>query len=242
MNTSIAAKNVSQFLNNEHRHDLAARIGVCPYPVDPAFTHSSVNPSREPLIVAVGRWDSEQKDGVLLAAALTKYCRSGGRCKILIFGASCEALDRVQKRFSNVSCQGAQSPNLIANAMARARSLVLTSRWESGPIVAFEALCSGCTLISTDIPNMRELVGEGEFGTLAVSRSADAMADAISKEMTFWDGGARNATRIAAQWQPAFRVSLVCEVLLRAAGELPNSLLSDGHVTSQNRQGMAGIS
>jgi glycosyltransferase involved in cell wall biosynthesis len=171
-------------------------------------------------VIAVGRWDSPQKDGELLAASLGRYYERGGTAEVLIFGNGCDVFSQIRNRWSNVQCRGVQTPETIAEAMLSSRSLLLTSRWESGPIVAFEALCQGCTLVSTDIPNMRELIGSSNFGQISQGRTADAFADALIREMQAWDRVQRDSRQISAHWRPVFRIDSVCQTLQDSAEAL----------------------
>lgn len=214
VNTSVAAENVHRFLREEGRHDLIPRVGVCPYPVDARFTDGPVEVQKSAKMVAVGRWDSMQKDGPLLRDALAAYYQGGGTAEAHLFGTGAELFRGLAERCPQVKCRGVAAVDAIAAAMRESRILLLTSRWESGPIVAFEALCQGCTLVSTDIPNMRELASEGAFGTIASRRSPLAFADAILTETARWQTGDRDPRAIAAHWRPVFSAEGACRCVL----------------------------
>src|SRR5439155_8082806 len=140
-------------------------------PVDSFFSESFVPRQKANRLIAVGRWDSTQKDGKLLAASLNRYYERGGTAETLIFGNGCDVFSRLSSRWGKVECRGVQSPSAVAQAMSGSRSLLLTSRWEGAPVVAFEALCQGCTIVSTDIPNAREFVDFGRFGEISPQRT-----------------------------------------------------------------------
>ena len=212
--TRVAAENVALFLREERRGDLLARVGVCPYPVDSRFIETPVEHRKPARMFAAGRWDSMQKHGSLLRDALARYYADGGTAEAHIFGAGTELFDSLSTRYPAVVCRGVATVDSIAEAMRAAQMLLLTSRWESGPIVAFEALCQGCTLVSTGIPNMRELVSDGRFGTIAASRSPGAFAAAIAREAALWTTAMRRPAEIAAHWSPVFSPAAVCRRLL----------------------------
>lgn len=214
VNTAVAATNIAIFLGESGRSDLIARISVCPYPVDPRYLESPVAGKRPARMVAVGRWDSMQKDAALLRDALTCYYEAGGRTDTHIYGAGIDVFQTLSARYPAVVCHGVAAVEDIAESMRNAQALLLTSRWESGPIVAFEALCQGCTLVSTDIPNMRELIAGERFGALATARSPHSVATAIAREDERWRAGTRHANAIAEHWRPVFATSAVCERVL----------------------------
>ncbi len=209
-NTTAAVEHVCAFLREEHRPDLIARLGVCPYPVDPRFLDGRLAPDTRSQMVAVGRWDSMQKNAPLLRDALAAYYAGGGTSQTHLFGAGSELFAGLARRYPQVVCRGVGQVDEVAAAMRQAQMVLLTSRWESGPIVAFEALCQGCTLVSTDIPNMRELVEGGRFGAIASTHTPTAFAAAMASEDQRWRAGQRDAETIAAHWRPAFSAEAVC--------------------------------
>ena len=222
VNTNVAAENVIQFLHAARSDYLADRVKVCPYPVDPFFSEPLPALQKSNSLTAIGRWDSPQKDGKLLAASLNTYYQRGGTAEVFIFGNGCDVFSELSGRWHKVHPQGVQPPSIIAEALAASRSLLLTSRWESGPIAAFEALCQGCSLVSTDIPNLRELAGfDDRYGHIARRRSPDAFAEALLREMHAWDQSWRDSGEIAAHWRPVFHIDSVCRTLLNSLGVAP---------------------
>jgi glycosyltransferase involved in cell wall biosynthesis len=64
--------------------------------------------------------------------------------------------------------------------------VVQPSRWEGLSLVALEALASGCSLVTTDVPGMREVVGEGDeaAGAIAPVDDEHALAEAVLARLT----------------------------------------------------------
>jgi len=78
-------------------------------------------------------------------------------------------------------------PGFVANPfqyMARASLLVLSSLYEGLPGVLIQALACGCPVVSTDCPGgSKEILADGQFGTLVAVGDATGMADAIRAQL-----------------------------------------------------------
>ncbi len=64
-----------------------------------------------------------------------------------------------------------------------ADGLVLSSRWEGLPMALLEAAACGLPAVATDVPGSREIVLEGETGTLVPPLDASALAWAMTAMM-----------------------------------------------------------
>jgi glycosyltransferase involved in cell wall biosynthesis len=207
---------LGRFFRYYGQPDLAHKVVVVPYPVDDCYLNGPVPQPRRRQLVAVGRWDDPQKDAALLAAAVRRVLAvapevsfrvvgpNGGK----VFAALCR--DHPQVRYL-----GPRPPEAVAALLRESRSLLLSSRWESGPIVANEALCLGCSLVGpAAIPSLAGFCDRGRYGTACRRRSPRALADAVLKEMRAWDEGRRDPARIASVWRPRFDPRTVCRQLL----------------------------
>ncbi|MBU1168307.1 MAG: glycosyltransferase family 4 protein [Proteobacteria bacterium] len=70
--------------------------------------------------------------------------------------------------WEKVTLCGSLSPHELADRMRKSHLFVLPSFYEGLPLVLIEALASGCSIVSTDLPGTRELVSgiEGDWGSL----------------------------------------------------------------------------
>jgi glycosyltransferase involved in cell wall biosynthesis len=57
--------------------------------------------------------------------------------------------------------------------------LVITSRYETGPTVGFEALACGLPIVSTDVGQVAHVIRAGGTGRVVDERAAAALARAI---------------------------------------------------------------
>jgi len=166
------------------------RVTVIPNPVD-AKTILSLAEEEPPFplpknfLLHVGRLTINQKGQDILLETFSLLRRRYGGLKLILVGDGpdrpvLEALVRKLGLREQVILAGARS-NVFA-FMARARMLILCSRYEGGPMVITEAMTCGCPVVATDCPTgPRELLGASEFGILVSERSPLALAAAIGR-------------------------------------------------------------
>ena len=206
-----------RFLRFHGQEHLAARCRSAPFAVPAAFSEHPLPAAKDDLVVAVGRWSDPQKDAPLLARALTLALKRRPTTRLEIFGHDAEPyFASLARRHSGVTLRGAQPLEYIRETLARARSVIFASRWETGPHVATEALSLGATLVGAPIPNLRGLTADGAFGSVAVDRRPASLARALEAEMQAWDDGRRRIDTIAAHWRPRLTPSSVCQQYLDA--------------------------
>jgi glycosyltransferase involved in cell wall biosynthesis len=138
-------------------------------------------PSTDPMLLSVGRL-TPQKDHITMLRALARVLPEK-RCCLLILGEG-EGRGQIEAEVRRLGLGDAvRLPGFIANPyphFRRAAVFVLSSRWEGLPTVLIEALMLGVPVISTDCNSgPREILRDGEHGTLVPVGDADALASAI---------------------------------------------------------------
>ncbi|WP_295456008.1 glycosyltransferase family 4 protein [uncultured Thiodictyon sp.] len=133
----------------------AARVSHVPYGVDyagPVLRHSG----REPLRIAfVGRLEQDQKRIFDLSPILVELDACGIAYELLIAGsgpdeAALRAALAEPLATGKVRLLGFLSPTeLRQQVLERVDALLLTSSWETGPIVIWEAMASGVAVVSS---------------------------------------------------------------------------------------------
>jgi hypothetical protein len=166
----------------------------------------------------------------LLVGGLERYLRAGGRWKFTLLGRCGELRfgsllatypDRVEYR-------GVVTQEEVAALLGQARVLLSTSGWESGPIVASEALLRGCSLVGpASIPSFVQFCEAG-CGTTFGRRSAGAVAAALGAEAEAWAAGQRDPVAIAAHWHGYFTSEGVCRRVLDGLNAPRTALTSTG--------------
>jgi hypothetical protein len=214
-----ARDNLRAFFAYYHRPELTDRVSVVPYPVDESFeSNSLLQPlEREDRIVAIGRWSDPQKDGSLLANALMRALKARPATRCAIVGAGGDNLFAGLTEFfpDRVEILGRQPQERVMGLLRSSRCLLSTSRWESGPIVASEAMLCGSTLVGPEsIPSFSQFCRDGDCGTLFSRRSGSAVGQALITELLAWDKGRRDPEAIASRWRGQFAAPAVCQKLL----------------------------
>ncbi len=206
----------TRFLRQQSAGELATRLCEVPFAVPDSFCTRPLAPKAD-RVAAIGRWSDPQKDAALLAAALSAFFVRRRATEVVVFGADSESVfGELARREPRLRLAGIQEPHRVAETLAASRVALFSSRWETGPHAATEALALGATLVSAPMPNLMGMIDSGSFGTLAGSRSPNALAQALGDELAAWDAGRRNAGAIAAHWRARLAPAAVCRRLLEA--------------------------
>lgn len=192
-----------KFLRFHRREDLTSRLRHAPFAVPTFFTDHPLPQTKDDLIVAAGRWSDPQKDAPLLVGALDRLLKQRSQSRVEIFGNDADApFGPLANRHRNLVLRGPQPLEYVRESLAKARVAVFSSRWETGPHVATEALSLGATLVGAPIPNLVGLTEARRFGRVARDRRPASLARALLDELNDWDAGQRSLQDIAEHWRP----------------------------------------
>ncbi|MBO9623905.1 MAG: glycosyltransferase [Sphingomonas sp.] len=146
-------------------------------PVDHAWFHDP----DVPVVIAIGRLEHQKDFGTLISAFW--HVRQQMRCRLVILGDGGERemlsamIDRLGLS-NDVSLPGF-APNPHAYT-AKAKLLVLSSRFESLANVVVEAMALGTPVIATDCPSgPAEALDGGRFGRLVRVEDPEMLAEAM---------------------------------------------------------------
>lgn len=158
--------------------------GVIPdltQPPRPALNHPWLAPGAPALLIGVGRL-VPQKDFATLLRAFAEV-RAVRPAYLMILGEGPERVMLQQLAGELGIADAVAMPGWVEDPllyMAKARVLVLSSRWEGLPGVLIEALASGCPIVATDAPGgAAEILDYGTYGKLVPVGDAQAMTAAI---------------------------------------------------------------
>lgn len=211
-----ARVNLQHFFRRAGADELTGRVAVAAYPVDESFASAPLSQERENRLVAIGRWEDPQKGVTLLVRGVREYLRRGGAWRVELIGSGGgEVFHRLLAEHPDrVEDHGVLPQKEVFSLLDRSRVLLSTSLWESGPIVASEALLRGCSLVGpSHIPSFRQFVDAG-CGSLIRADTPSGVADALAEEESMWACGRRVAEELAARWRDDFTPRSVCKRLL----------------------------
>jgi len=220
----LARERFTELLRRLGRADLAARLRVVPHPVRDDF-QLLPGGSKQPIILAAGRWESPFKDAPKLVRVLGLALARKAGVSAQVFGSGMDRLHRELERLpdaarARVSVRGPVSHLDLVPAMQRAQVILCTSRSESFHIASAEGLCCGAAVVGpAEIPSMHWFTAE-QSGTLAADRSDARLADALGAELAAWREGRRDAARISATWRNRCSARAVAAETLRLLDEV----------------------
>jgi len=174
---------------------------------------------RENRIVCVGRWASPQKATPLLVRTLGAALATHPAWQADLYGSG---EDVARSHLKNIPRSSAQRVHIhgpkphvdIVKAFQYSKICLVTSRYESGPISAQEALCLGCTIVGPpDVPSMHDLCQRGN-GSLAQSRSRSDMTTAVHHEVHLWENNRRNPKASSHLARNLYSAKSVCRNIL----------------------------
>lgn len=147
---------------------------------------ATIGEGKEDLMLTVGRIGTHQKNNELLLRALARADLK--QWKVAIVGPFTPEFEGLFRSFLDQHPGLRGRVELVGNISdrdalmawyARARVLVMTSRWEGFPLVFPEAQCHGNYIISTDVSSVAEITQDSRFGRV-VGDNEDAMASAMT--------------------------------------------------------------
>jgi hypothetical protein len=197
--------------------NLTERVVCLPYPVPTGCCTGHVVADRPDRVIAVGRWDSPQKNAPLLEKAIRRLS-TRRRTEVLIVGRGGERFARLARDIPTVRVLGLKSRDQVRDLMANCRTALFSSRWEGCPVSANEMLALGGTVVGTPIPSLSGITADGRFGRVCWSHTAAALAATVTEEMVAWDTHRRDPAAIAAHWRPLVSPAAVAARMLTLLG------------------------
>jgi glycosyltransferase involved in cell wall biosynthesis len=155
-------------------------------------------PEATPIVFAAGRM-VEAKDYPTLIDAFSRVLRELPDARLFIAGDG-PLRSSIQARVDALGLHHAITllgrRHDIAQWMCAADVYAMSSAWEGLPLVIGEAMASGLPIVSTDCGGVRELVGTGAGNTLVPVGDAQALGDALIRQLRA-DTSVRQATGTA---------------------------------------------
>ena len=181
-------------------------VTCLPHPVDAEGDLARAGTDgKQNKIVAVGRWETHQKNFPLLIETLALFLSVHPEWSAEIFGTlPADSAARLATLpagvVSRITLAGQASHAELARHYGEAKIFFMPSRYESFNIAAAEALCCGCGVVGwAAIASIPFFCGR-KSGTPAYGYSAKHFLDALEAEAGAWNAGERDPRAISAEW------------------------------------------
>jgi len=210
-------RHFERILRRYGAESLSSKVVVTPFTIGRSYFTCPVPTEKDDCIVAIGRWGDPQKNAPLLARALSLFLEKRPQTHIVLFGADGASIFRpLVNAYPSVSYRGLAGPDVVAQTLARSRSILFASRWDGCPHAALEALAMGATIIGTPLPSLISWCEGGRFGRVSRRHHPQSLVRALRLEMEAWDEGRRDGKAIATTWRSRVEPTEVCRRLLEA--------------------------
>ena len=158
-------------------------------------------PADDPVILVAGRFETA-KDPLLAIDAFAVLAARVPTAHLVMVGAgTLESV--VARRLADLhQCAhllGRRSPDELAEIMRGADGLLVSSRTETGPTVALEALACGLPVVGPHVGRLPRILTHRRTGWLAATRSPKALASGLSWVTSEADPGRTAACVTAAE-------------------------------------------
>lgn len=206
---------------------LSDRVVILPHAVTSDLAFEETIPKQNNRIISIGRWDDTiQKRPGLLMETLGLLLSDDPDAKVDIVGRGSEVLESwvsslPPTQSARVKIHGKIPHEKIKDLLLAASIYYCPSSYESFNIAAAEALCSGCSVVSADLPTMasfRWFTGKAS-GSLAQSDDSQGHAGALIAELNHWRAGQRKAAEISAHWAGFLHADKVAKQVLALTGQ-----------------------
>ena len=220
----LALQRYARYLSSMRRGDLNSRLRFIPYAAVKEMTYDPLIPKKH-IIIAVGRWQTHQKNTPLLLRVLQRVLTEQPHYSARIIGSGAEVVKKLAQNLSadcrsRIDITGKVENAKLPALYGESRIFLSTSRYESFLIAAGEALCCGCSVVGdARIATMPYFAGS-DSGTVSCNSSVDNFRDALTAEINAWQSGERNPTQISQTWQARLHPDRVAQALLKLLEEL----------------------
>jgi glycosyltransferase involved in cell wall biosynthesis len=201
----LAEQRFKRFLARPEDAALRQKIVMAPPQISPQFSFDPLVVKKRQ-IIAVGRWDTQQKDAPMLVASLARVLTADPGCTAVIAGDARDGLQGLLSRLpaeirARVSFLGHLGHEELLKHYRESRMIFFPSRFEGFPNSAVEALCCGCSVVGPAVIGSMNYCVTPACGTLACRRTPQDFADSLLAELSAWDRGERQPAQFSAWWQ-----------------------------------------
>jgi glycosyltransferase involved in cell wall biosynthesis len=199
--SKIAAARIQRLLNKAGMRDLMPRVVNLPIPI-PHYTTARDMSQKQNLVITAGRLEDNQKDLKLWINVVARFLIVRPDYRAVVIGNGHRYVQDLLAKYppgesSQFTVIGRSSPEEIRKWEIKSKIFLCTSRGESMHIASAEASCAGCSIVGPiTIASMQDYTSH-QSGTVALSRSAADLLDALCAEASMWDNNKRSPINIS---------------------------------------------
>ena len=194
---------------------IADKCTNLPSPVNPNFTLSP-HP-KDYKVTCVGRWTEDDlvKRPDFCIKTAQELVKIDPDVIVEIYGRTGKAIEHLYENtdtgkerifLKGLTCNK-DLPQVYQSSMVN----YCTSRSEGTHVASSEALCCGCSVVTTPRKELSTIhwYASKNSGSIADQDTPKSLAQAIANELIAWKNGERSAKEIANAWQPIFHIDKV---------------------------------
>lgn len=206
----VAAQRIERWLKI-YKHT-GKNILMCPHAVEIDDPPASTPSLRRNRVVAVGRWESFQKDYPTALRTAMAFLEKRTDYEFHFVGDTPRGSPVRERLFFHSNIPRREIRELAGTS----KILFACSRYESFHLGAAEALCCGCSVVmNQQIPTSTWFATDFS-GTVSHAASATSLTNALIRESECWDAGVRNPLKIASHWKGILAPRRVAEEIVQA--------------------------
>ena len=215
--TPTAMRGLERILSFYNEEQYLPKISVVPHSIRDAFVMRPITniSARRRQVIAAGRWDSSQKNPELLLETLRRLLASDPSVVVVVCGPiKHEIRVDLLRLGERIAVLGKVPLEQMIHHLVESQVFLSTSRWETQPIGAMEAICLGCRVVAPPIRGFIDLLADSQLGRLAGSSKPGDLAATVRMEMQAIDRGDCKSEVLAANYrQRVNNMSVVSEIL-----------------------------
>ena len=223
--TPEALNNAVSILRFWKRDNLKEKLCFIPDPISPDIINAKLSIKID-IIISVGRWEDEPcKNTTAMLKAMTKFLSIHKEYRYCIIGSGEDKILSFVKNFpedirSRIIIKGLVKHQELSHLLSQSKIFFAPSNLESFNIAAGEALCMGCSVVGTPLPNFKYLTADGFSGLITEGFKISSFVNTLIEDSEKWKNNQYHQEEIANFWRErlnrkkiAGEILKICEII-----------------------------
>ena len=218
----LAREALARFFCTVGRSHLVSRLRMVSWPARGEVRFDPAS-QKQKQIIAVGRWQTCQKDAPTLLQVLRQALVQQVDYTAFLVGPGEQLLAKLMQDLptsvkNRIRVCGSIPFEEVQKHYQTSQVILFTSRFEGFPFAASEALLAGCTLVGPGTIPAFNYICSLNSGSASLSRRPHDLADALMLEIGKWTTGERNPFQLSDFWQRHLSETAVAKAILQSGG------------------------